>query len=101
MFGYQAGCEFTLGTHQEALSAPNAARYLCKKQQKNTLECLADYSGEGICHRSELWDGFYRSQPVRVAAELIQGRHTAKMREIPDQCDPKKIAQINQSCFVW
>ena len=68
VFGYQGGCEFPLGTHAQAMQAPNAARYLCSKAENAERACLPDFSGEGTCHKSAMWDGFYRSQPVRTSA---------------------------------
>lgn len=66
VFGYQGGCEFALGTFAEALSTPQSARYLCSEDQSLQLECLHDYSGDGVCFASDLWDGFFRSLPVRI-----------------------------------
>ena len=65
VFGYHGGCNFSLGTYEEALVAPESARYLCSDSEALEFQCLHDYSGEGVCYASDLWDGFYRSLPVR------------------------------------
>jgi hypothetical protein len=63
-FGYQGGCNFSLGTYQEALSSPLSARYLCNQSEALANACLYDFSGEGICFGSDLWDGFFLKMPV-------------------------------------
>lgn len=64
LFGYKGSCNFSLGTYDDALASPDAARYLCEESQALERVCLNDYSGEGICYSSDLWDGFYRASPV-------------------------------------
>lgn len=65
LFGYQGGCNFSLGSYDDALASPSAARYLCTQEEALSFACLHDYSGEGVCYASDLWDGFFRSLPVR------------------------------------
>ena len=67
LFGYQGGCEFSLGTYEDALASPLAARYLCTRSEALKSVCLDDYSGEGVCYGSDLWDGFFRASPVRCS----------------------------------
>jgi hypothetical protein len=64
LFGYQAGCSFSLGTYAQAALNPVSDRYLCP--QGAALSCVHDLSGEGVCYESLLWDGFARSLPVRA-----------------------------------
>lgn len=64
LYGYKGGCNFSLGTYDDALASPDAARYLCEESQALERVCLNDYSGDGICLSLDLWDGFYRASPV-------------------------------------
>ena len=64
-YGYKGGCAFAQGTYAEMMADPAASRYLCPKSMDSRYMCLHDFSGDGVCFSSELWDGVFRVQPVR------------------------------------
>ena len=78
-FGYKAGCAFALGTYAEAMASPKAAQYLCPEDMDRRYMCLHDHSGDGVCHSSANWDGFYRALPVRPLLLLV----AVEYRELP------------------
>eukprot|EP00892_Ulva_mutabilis_P005907 jgi/Ulvmu1/3689/UM017_0105.1 len=56
-YGYQAGCTFVMGTFEEALADPAAARYLCPIADNRTISCFHDFSGQGRCRAQRKFDG--------------------------------------------
>eukprot|EP00892_Ulva_mutabilis_P005911 jgi/Ulvmu1/3692/UM017_0109.1 len=56
-YGYQAGCSFVMGTFEEALADPAAARYLCPRAMSGSISCFHDFSGQGICRAARQFDG--------------------------------------------
>eukprot|EP00892_Ulva_mutabilis_P009761 jgi/Ulvmu1/7157/UM034_0064.1 len=86
-YGYKAGCAFALGTFAEAMAEPDAARYLCPASMDTRYTCLHDFSGDGVCFSSDLWDGFFRSQPITEesvdcqAQDKERGLRCAKRKE--------------------
>eukprot|EP00892_Ulva_mutabilis_P009759 jgi/Ulvmu1/7155/UM034_0062.1 len=57
-YGYHAGCEFAMGTFEEAIEAPAAQPFLCPAMNLGRSACLPDHTAEAACDLQPNWNGF-------------------------------------------
>eukprot|EP00892_Ulva_mutabilis_P005909 jgi/Ulvmu1/3690/UM017_0106.1 len=105
-YGFQAGCAFVMGTFEEALADPAAARYLCRPGDSESIACFHDFSGQGVCRAATQQDGStYADDFFSVDLEYDGGTFDCQsaagsrcLDEVDDDGTQQRICSGDMSC---